>query len=186
MHDIFTLKRVIFGIALIVLAVLALRPLESDMMLYTAQAQNMPVIESTDLNKKTIVWPRDFTAERTLIFIAFSQSQQGNIDAWVNGMKLKAAGAPVWFEIPMISDPGSAGRWFINSGMRSGIPSKADRARVVTVYGNKAAMMKAMGLTSEKQIYAIVVDKTGKIIARASGNYTETGAAELMAALIKK
>jgi hypothetical protein len=177
------LKRSVLAIVVIVALFFAFFPIKSDMTLSSAQAQTMPMIKSADLNKKVIVWPRDFTAERTLIFVAFRQGQQSNIDAWVAGMNLKAAGAPSWFEIPMIGDPGSVGRWFINNGMRSGIPSKVDRARVVTVYGNKAAMMKTMGLPGEKQIHALVVDKAGKIIVRVSGDYSANGAKILNQAL---
>jgi hypothetical protein len=180
-----TMKRIATGILLAGGLLVAFFPWESDMMLSEAHAQSMPSIKSVDLNKKAIVWPRDLTAERTLIFVAFRQGQQSNIDGWVSGMNLKAERAPSWFEVPIISDPGSVGRWFINNGMRSGIPSKADRARIVTIYGKKAAMMKAMDLPNETQIHALVVDKAGKIILRVSGDYSLNGAALINDALSK-
>jgi hypothetical protein len=164
---------------------LAALSLGSFMMPDGARAQTMPPIRSADLNKKAIFWPRDFAAERTLIFVAFRRSQQSNIDGWVAGMNLKAKGAPLWFEVPMIDDPGSIGRWFIDNGMRTGIPKAADRARVVTVYGKKATMMSAMNLPNEMQVHAIVVDKAGKIIIRVSGDYSLQGAAVLREAMSK-
>jgi hypothetical protein len=178
-----TVKRTSIGILLLSAVLIGFFPWGSDMILSEAQAQIMPPIKAADLNKKTVAWPQDFTAQHTLLLIAFRQGQQSNIDGWVKGMDLKASGAPSWFEVPMINNPGSVGRWFIDNGMRSGIPNKADRARVVTLYGKKANMMKAMDIPNETQVHALVVDKAGKIIVRVSGDYSEDGAATLLQAL---
>jgi hypothetical protein len=146
-------------------------------------AQSIPSVTAYDLNKKKIVWPDALAAQRTVMIIAFTRSQQAQVDGWVNGLNLKAPGAPAWFEVPLINDPGSVARWFIDNGMRSGIRDASARARVVTVYGNKAAMMKTMGLAGEDRVHAIVVDRRGKIMARASGAFSESGAAPILAAL---
>jgi hypothetical protein len=178
-----TIKRASIGILLLGAVLIGFFPWGSDMILSEARAQSMPTVEAADLNKKPVAWPQDFTAQRTLLLVAFRQGQQSNIDGWVKGMDLKTSGAPSWYEVPMINNPGSVGRWFIDNGMRSGIPNKADRARVVTLYGKKADMMKAMDIPNETQVHGIVVDKSGKIIVRVSGDYSEAGATTLRQAL---
>jgi hypothetical protein len=66
--------------------------------------------------------------------------------------------------------------------MRSGIPARADRAHVVTLYGNKAALMKSMGLPDES-VHILVVERSGKIIARVTGSYSAANAAAIFTAI---
>jgi hypothetical protein len=146
-------------------------------------ADNMPNITAADLNKKAISWPQGLPAKRTIILVAFQRSQQDNIDTWVTGMKLKSAGAPAWFEVPVISNFGAAGRWFIDNGMRRGITDPKDRAKVVTVYAGKTAFKKSMGIPNESDVHVLVVDRSGEVIARVSGDYSPAGAAKIRAAL---
>jgi hypothetical protein len=142
-------------------------------------AANIPRVESTDLNKKPIVWPDDLPNGKTLLIIGFDAKQQPNIDGWVNGLNLRATNAPAWYEIPLIDDPGAIGRWFINSGMRSGIPSFTTRSHVVTVYGDKAKMMRTMGISGETQVHVLVVNQKGEILTRVSGDYSGEGAKQI-------
>jgi hypothetical protein len=148
-----------------------------------ARAQSVPPIVTTDLNKTPIVWPRDFMAERTVLIVAFTGNQQGAIDRWVAGLGLKAPGAVPWYEVPMINDPGSLGRWFINRGMRGGIPDSTDRAHVVTVYGDKREMMQRMGLP-DQGVHVLVVDREGRIVLRESGEFSDAGKAKITTALL--
>jgi hypothetical protein len=148
-----------------------------------ALADKMPVISAADLNKEAVSWPASLPAKRTIIMVAFAQSQQDNIDGWVSGMKLKTAGAPAWFEVPVISNYGAAGRWFIDNGMRRGITDPKDRAKVITIYTGKTAFKKSMGIPNESDVHVLVVDRSGEVIARVSGDYSPAGAAKIRAAL---
>jgi hypothetical protein len=139
-------------------------------------AGNIPRIESTDLNKKSIVWPDDLPNGKTILIVGFDSKQQPNIDSWVSGLRLNKANAPSWYEIPLIDDPGAIGRWFINSGMRSGIPGVTTRSHVVTVYGDKAKIMRTMGISGETLVHVLVVNQKGEILTRVSGDYSADSA----------
>jgi hypothetical protein len=143
-------------------------------------ADRMPRMKSADLNKKPVTWPDDLPLGKTLLIFGFDGDQQVNIDTWVGGLNLKSADAQSWYEVPLINDPGSVGRWFINNGMRSGIPSEADRSHVVTVYGDKASIMKRMGMVGEDNIHVFVVDQTGEIIGKVSGDYSLDSAKQIL------
>jgi hypothetical protein len=142
----------------------------------------LPQVSAQDLNKKKLEWPKDFTADRTLLLVAFGRKQQVFIDGWVAGLDLKKANAPAWFEVPLINNPGSIVRGFIDSGMRKGIPSVADRAHVVTLYVKKKAFMQSMALPNEN-VHAVVVDKSGKVMLRVTGGFSAAGAEQVKAAL---
>jgi hypothetical protein len=71
-----------------------------------ASAQVLPPIKAANLNKQAVNWPSGLPAARTILIIAFDRAQQRQIDGWVAGMGLKAAGAPAWYEVPVINNPG--------------------------------------------------------------------------------
>jgi hypothetical protein len=148
-----------------------------------ALAQVLPPIKARNLNKELVSWPQGLPAERTILIIAFERKHQTLVDGWVTGMRLKAPGAPAWFEVPIINNPGGMARWFIDNGMRGGIPNKADRARVVTVYGNKAALMASMKIADASAVHVLVVERSGRIVARESGGYSSAASAKLLNAL---
>ena len=75
--------------------------------------------------------------------------------------------------------------WFINNGMRGGIPDKEQRARTITLYIDKEQFKKSLGLGSEDQIYAVLIDKSGKVIWNEAGLYSETKGKSLEAALAR-
>ncbi len=143
----------------------------------SADARSLPNIKAVDLNKKAVNWPAGLPSDRTVLIIAFTRGQQSQVDGWVSGLKLKSSGAPAWFEVPMINNPGSIARYFIDNGMRSGIPGTEARSHVVTVYGKKADLMKQMGLVGEKSVHVLVVDRKGNILESVSGAYSDAGAA---------
>ncbi len=148
-----------------------------------ANARSLPNIKATDLNKKAVNWPAGLPSDRTVLIIAFTRGQQSQVDGWVSGLKLKSAGGPAWFEVPLINNPGSIARYFIDNGMRGGIPGTEARSHVVTVYAKKAALMKQMGLVGEKSVHVLVVDRKGNIVESVSGTYSDAGAAAVNKAL---
>jgi hypothetical protein len=146
-------------------------------------AQTIPRIETADLNGKTLVWPSELPRGKTLLIVGFSGDQQSNIDGWVEGLGLKSNTAISWYEVPLIDNPGALGRWFISNGMRRGIQDLTDRAHVVTVYTDKGELMKTLGLKDEGQIHLLVVDGTGKIFERVSGDFTAKAGAIIIRAM---
>ena len=67
--------------------------------------------------------------------------------------------------------------------MRGGIADRQQRARTITLYLDKEPFKKAMGVGPEDRIYALLVDKTGRILWRAEGVFTEAQGKSLVAAL---
>ena len=145
---------------------------------------HFPSVSGKDLNDKPWIAPSGFPGERTLVVIGFEEEQQVGIDSWFEGMEvLDPASRISWIEMPLINNPGLVMRWIINTGMRGGIPSKEVRSHVWTAYTKKKAFMEACGMTTTKDVYALVVNRSGKIIAMESGNYSKKGAEVLRKAL---
>lgn len=143
-----------------------------------------PKLTASNLQKKTLSLPDDFAGERNLLLIAFQRKQQENVDTWLREMKRFESSPDFhYYELPTISKLNPITRWFINRGMRSGIPDPEARARTITLYLDKAEFKKALNLPDENQIYAILVDRTGKVYWRSEGDFDEAKAASLQRAL---
>jgi hypothetical protein len=76
-------------------------------------------------------------------------------------------------------------RWFINTGMRHGIPDKKARERTITLYIEKEAFENSLRIPNEKKIYAMVVDHSGNVLWRATGPYDEANGKRLQEFLEK-
>lgn len=146
---------------------------------------HFPRITSKDLAGRSITLPSELPGERTLLLIAFAREQQHDIDGWVAGLHLDNGKLP-WLEVPVIDNPGVIGRWFIDNGMRRGIENHDTWKHVVTLYTGKAEVKAALGIATESTIYAMVVDRQGKIILSVPGSFTAHGAALLQAALLSE
>jgi hypothetical protein len=149
-----------------------------------ASQGTFPELKASNLQNKTLSLPGDFAGERNLVLIAFQRKQQENVDTWLREMK-RFVSLPDfhYYELPTISKLNPIARWFINRGMRSGIPDPEARARTIALYIEKAAFKKALNLPDENQIYAILVDRTGRVYWRAEGDFDEAKAASLQQAL---
>jgi hypothetical protein len=152
--------------------------------IFSEGPKHFPVVSGNDLNGKSWKAPVNFPAERTLVVVAFEREQQANVDAWFEGLGAKDAASLIpWIEMPVIENPGIFVRWFINSGMRGGIPDIHVRSHVWTAYTDKKKFMTACGMASSEHVYAMVVDREGRIPAMESGDYSKEGADRLLGVL---
>ncbi len=149
-----------------------------------ASQGTFPKLTASNLQKKTLSLPGDFAGQRNLLLIAFQRKQQENVDTWLREMKRFESSPDFhYYELPTISKLNPIARWFINRGMRSGIPDPEARARTITLYLDKTEFKKALNLPDESQIYAILVDRAGRVHWRAEGDFDEAKAAGLQQAL---
>lgn len=150
----------------------------------TASAQQFPTIATKDLNGRSLNLPADFNANRALLLIAFKQEQQTQINAWLPfAQKLEKAGQAKFYELPTLPSALRLMGGLIENGMRSGIKSKATRAKTLTLYTNVNRFRKSLGLGGKNQIYAVLIDRQGRVLAVQSGTYSSAKAKKIRAAL---
>ena len=145
-----------------------------------------PKLTASTLAGTPLRLPQDFVGDRNLLFIAFQREQQQNVDTWLREMK-RFAGFPgfKYYELPTIDRLNPLARWFIDRGMRRGIPDREARSRTVTLYLDKPSFRKALNLPDESRIYAVLIDRTGRVIWRAEGDFDEAKASSLQKALAR-
>ena len=144
-----------------------------------------PTLKAENLNGVMVNMPSEFEGEVNLLLIAFLQKQQADVDTWLKPLPSIAKAHPKmhYYELPTIKSMNRMVRWFINNGMRGGISDKDQRARTITLYIDKEPFKKSLGLGSEDQIYAVLIDKSGKVIWKEAGLYSDIKGKSLKAAL---
>ena len=147
----------------------------------SADTVHFPVVTSTNLEGKTLTLPRDFAGERNIVFVAFLQRQQKDVDTWVPFVKQVIGRTPGvdYYELPTIKRMVAPMRWMINRGMKGGIDDRSARDRTVTLYIDKDPFKQALGITDENMIHVLLVDRAGHVLWHATGAFTAAKGAAL-------
>lgn len=141
----------------------------------------LPKVEGSNLARKKMVFPDDFAGDVNLVFIAFLRWHQDLIDEWVPFVARLAEEIPKlhYYEFPTLPRKGLFYRTFLNEGMRAGIPDPATRARTITLYLDKTAFRSALDIEGEQQMWLYLFDRSGAVLWRTEGKFTEEKAAAL-------
>lgn len=150
-----------------------------------ARPAQFPQLRASNLDNREFDLPKDFAGERNLVLIAFEREQQKELDTWLREMPRFQESDPgfQYYELPTIGRLNALARWFIDSGMRRGIPDKNARARTITLYIDKGPFEESLQLPTEKTVYALLVDRSGKVLWRAEGAFDESKGQSLLKAL---
>jgi hypothetical protein len=145
-----------------------------------------PTVSGSNLQRARLTLPQDFQGARNLVFVAFQQWQQAQVDTWIPfARQLEAAHPEVrYYELPTIQRLNSLARTFINEGMRAGIPDRVARERTITLYLDKEAFREALQLPGEDDICVLLLDRQGQVLWRAEGAFTPEKGDSLAAAVL--
>lgn len=146
---------------------------------------SFPVVNGSNLRREKITLPQDFEGQFNLTFIAFQQWQQEEVNSWIplaENLEEQFPGL-VYYELPTIRSLGTFSRFFINEGMRAGIPSQKSRERTITLYLDKDEFRSTLSMEDENHIYILLLNKQGEEFWRERGSYKPEKQTELLAVL---
>jgi hypothetical protein len=147
----------------------------------------LPSFMARTLAEQTIAVPGGLPAERTLALIAFRSTQRAHIDGWVQGLKLDADPSIAWVRMPVLNDPGNtAARSAIETKLLRTYTADAERARLVPVFTDRTRFIRAAGLNGTDQVYAVVINREGEVLARAEGAFDADKANKLRETLLQR
>jgi len=140
-----------------------------------------PTVTGSNLLRQKLTLPRDFQGELNVVFVAFQQWQQMEVDSWVPLLKELEAQTKglYYYELPTIQSRNVFFRTFINEGMRAGIPNQTSRERTITLYLNKAAFRRNLEMHDEDHIYILIADRLGNVLFTTRGSYNPEAAENL-------
>jgi hypothetical protein len=150
-----------------------------------APGVHFPSLTASNLEKRNFNLPADFEGDRNLVLVAFEREQQKDVDTWLREMERfeEFDSRFRYYELPTIQRPNAFMRWFIDTGMRHGIPDRKARERTITLYIDKKPFCDALLITDQTKIYAFLVDREGRVLWRSEGRFDETKGASLRNAL---
>jgi hypothetical protein len=130
-----------------------------------------PESEGRNLEGKRFQLPQDFEGDLNLVLIAFQREQQLMVNTWLPTADLMENLHPElsYYELPTISRMNSLARWFINTGMRSGIKDPKSRQKTITLFLDKGRFRNALGIGTEDNVHVLLVDRQGKVAWRSEG-----------------
>jgi len=134
----------------------------------------LPIVGGKNLSRQRMTFPTDFAGQLNLVFIAFQQWQQAQVDSWVplaESLGQEFAGF-AYYEFPTIQPMNILSRTFINEGMRAGIRDQATRERTITLYLNKDRFRDALEIPHEDEIWVMLFDRQGQVLWRANGAFS--------------
>jgi hypothetical protein len=147
----------------------------------------LPTITAKRLDQQLVVLPHGLSAERTLAIVAFQGGQRAEVDSWIRGLNLEGDPTIPWFKMPVFNDPGDEGaRNDIHSQMLARHPAGKDPSRLIPVFTDRQAFIRAAGLTGTDHAWVMVLDRQGKVLARAEGPYDEGKAQALRETLLAR
>lgn len=144
-----------------------------------------PSVHGSNLSGKEYRLPQDFEGETNIVLIPYLREQQANVDTWGECLERLAKQYPGlrYYELPTLQKYNRIQQFFIDSGMRGGIPDPAVRARTITLYLDVTAFNAALNLPTIDDIYVLLVNRAGEVLWRANGDYTPQKGDSLAAAL---
>ncbi len=149
----------------------------------------MPFPQSSgfNLNREKVIVPTELHGDYNIVLIAFQQWQQRHIDTWIPFARKLEDDFPgvAHYEFPIIRKMNVISRTFINEGMRAGIPDLVARERTITLYVDKRAFRRSLGLTNEDDIHVLLIDRDGTVLWQEFGRITDDKATSLHNAVLR-
>ena len=132
---------------------------------------HFPTVTGSNLERRSFTLPGDLEGELNLVILAFWRDHQMLVDTWMPlARRLQTRHSSlVAYELPVIESRSRISQWFIDSGMRSGIPDRATREHTITLYINKVEFLASLDIDDDSTIHTLLVDGVGRILWRSTG-----------------
>ena len=132
----------------------------------------LPAFMAQTLLRQPVTVPEGLPSDRTLALITFKRGQHAEVESWIQGMNLRNDPSITWMRMPVVNDPGTmTGRSAVENRLLQHYPADAERAKLVPVFTDRASFVRSAGLASTDQIYAVVVNHQGDVLARVEGQF---------------
>ena len=145
----------------------------------------LPTLTAKRLDQQLVILPHGLPAERTLALVAFRSSQRAEVESWIKGLGLDHDPSIPWFKMPVLNDPGNeVARSDIEKKLLARLPAQIDRSRLVPVFTDREAFVRAAGLPGTEHAWVLVLNRDGQVLARAEGPFDENKAQALRETLL--
>jgi hypothetical protein len=146
----------------------------------TSLLGRVPPLTAKRFDQRQIQLPQELPAGRTLALVLFKGTQRAEAQSWIDGLDLAHNGAIEWLKMPVLNDPGDEGmRIAIEKRLLTKHADGGDRSRLLPVFTDREAFIRAAGLSGAEHASVLVLDRAGNVLARAEGAFDERKAQAL-------
>jgi hypothetical protein len=132
-----------------------------------------PTVAGHNLNGRAVEIPRDLAGGTNLVYVAFLPAQQAQVDSWQPFAAGMARRYPRFhaYQLPIISSTYTLFRGYLDNVMRSAIADTEARESTITLFLDKPAFERTLGIVSEDEISVFLITPSGTILWRSTGPY---------------
>jgi hypothetical protein len=153
----------------------------------SVQAQKPAVFPpeiSYSLDRSRVQLPGGLEGQIDFLLVSFQPEQQKDIDTW---MPLAQALQHTnfnfrWYRLPVSARENFVFRWWQNSSMRSDETDPETWHWIVPLYIDTNQFRESLQIPNERQVVALLIDRQGHVLWRASGPLTPEKRTALLAA----
>lgn len=151
-----------------------------------ASRERFPVISGQNLPGETLTLPADFAGDAVLVIVPFDEDQQTRALKWLPFARDLAAEQPgfSYYDVPVFPEMSAAVRTFVRAGMLIAIPDADLRARTILVFlDDRDSFLAALDIPNTDELAAFLLNRSGEILWRGAGDFTDVQGDELRAAV---
>ncbi|HZZ38098.1 MAG TPA: hypothetical protein VFE06_03130 [Acidobacteriaceae bacterium] len=143
-----------------------------------------PNVAGYSLDKDKVVFPSGMQGQTDLLLVSFAPEQQKDIDSWLPAAQaLQHTNFQFrWYELPISNRENFVFRWWETSSIRSDQTDPEAWPWIVPLFVDRHSFQHDLAIPNEKQVVALLVNRQGQILWRASGSMTPDKRASLMIA----
>ncbi len=143
-----------------------------------------PALTVQNLNKQKVTLPGGMAGQTDLLLISFAPEQQKDVESWLEAAQaLQHTNFQFhYYELPVEGRENFIFRWWDTSSLRSDQNDPQSWPWIVPLFVDRSKLSRELDIPNAKQVVALLVDRQGRILWRASGPMTPEKRAGLMAA----
>lgn len=144
-----------------------------------------PPLTSYSLDRQKVSLPGGMEGEENLLLISFEPEQQKDVESWMPvAQALQHTNFHFrYYELPVSGRENFIFRWWETSSMRSDETDPEMWHWIVPLFIDRHQFLNALGIPNQKEVVALLVDRQGHVLWRASGALNADKRASLMAAM---
>jgi hypothetical protein len=141
-----------------------------------------PPVTSYSLDKQKVSLPSELEGQTNLLLISFKPEHQQDINSWLpTAQALQHTNFQFrYYQLPVAERENFIFRWWETSSMRSDQTDPSTWHWTIPLWVDRRKFLEDLTIPNEKQVVALLVDRQGRILWRASGPMTADSRASLM------
>ena len=150
----------------------------------TPESVEFPSVTAYSLDKQKVTLPSGMEGQIDLLILSFAPEQQNDVNSWLPvAQALQHTNFQFrYYQIPIAARENFVFRWWETSSMRSDQTDPVTWHWIVPIFVDRQKFLHDLDIPNDKQVVALLVDRHGRVLWRASGPLTDDKRNSLAAA----